>query len=47
RIAMSMAVAALAASGPVLVQDVACVSKSYPAFWDDLEALGARIWRTS
>ena len=47
RIAMSMAVAALAASGPVLVQDVDCVSKSYPAFWDDLEALGARIWRTS
>jgi 3-phosphoshikimate 1-carboxyvinyltransferase len=39
RIAMSMAVAALAARGPVTIDDVAPVATSYPAFFDTLDAL--------
>jgi 3-phosphoshikimate 1-carboxyvinyltransferase len=38
RIAMAFAVAGLAVPG-VSVDDVACVRKSYPAFWDDLRRL--------
>ena len=30
---MSMAVAALAASGPVVIEDVACTATSFPGFW--------------
>ncbi len=44
RIAMSAAVAACAASGPVTVAVSECVNKSYPRFWADLEALkGAEL----
>ena len=39
RIAMSAAVLACGASGPVTVDDDACVAKSYPGFWDDFGAL--------
>lgn len=39
RIAMSMAVAGLAARGPVTIDDVAPVATSYPAFFDTLDAL--------
>ncbi|MBO9622567.1 MAG: 3-phosphoshikimate 1-carboxyvinyltransferase [Sphingomonas sp.] len=39
RIAMSMAVAALAAREPVTIDDVAPVATSYPAFFDTLDAL--------
>ena len=39
RIAMSAAAAASAAEGPVTVLGAECVKKSYPRFWDDLEAL--------
>ena len=39
RIAMSAAVAAAAAEGPVTVLGAECVKKSYPRFWEDLEAL--------
>ena len=39
RIAMSAAAAASAALGPVTVLGAECVKKSYPRFWEDLEAL--------
>jgi 3-phosphoshikimate 1-carboxyvinyltransferase len=39
RIAMACAVAALRAKGEVAISGPACVSKSYPAFFSDLEAL--------
>ncbi|MDE5691944.1 MAG: 3-phosphoshikimate 1-carboxyvinyltransferase [Alistipes sp.] len=41
RMAMSLAVAALRASGPVTVTGAECVAKSYPGFFDDLQNLGA------
>lgn len=40
RIAMSAAIAATIASGPVTIKDAQCVSKSYPAFWDEYRHLG-------
>ncbi|HOX13571.1 MAG TPA: 3-phosphoshikimate 1-carboxyvinyltransferase [Spirochaetia bacterium] len=43
RIAMAAAVAALAGAGPVEIRGAECVSKSYPAFFEDLAALGARV----
>jgi 3-phosphoshikimate 1-carboxyvinyltransferase len=43
RIAMSMAVAALRASGRVYIRDSQCVAKSYPVFFDDLRKLGALV----
>ena len=39
RIAMSAAVAACLCESPVTVQGMACVSKSYPHFWEDFDAL--------
>lgn len=39
RIAMSAAVAACICNDPVTVQGSECVSKSYPRFWEDLQAL--------
>lgn len=39
RIAMSVAIAALRASGPVHIAGARCVDKSYPRFFEDLEAL--------
>ncbi len=39
RIAMSAAVLACAASGPVTVDDASVVAKSYPGFWRDFEGL--------
>ncbi|HEX2035909.1 MAG TPA: 3-phosphoshikimate 1-carboxyvinyltransferase [Chloroflexota bacterium] len=39
RMAMSLAVAALAAGGPVLIRGGECVDISYPTFWPDLERL--------
>lgn len=43
RIAMSLAVAALAAQGDSQILDVACVAKSFPEFSAKLQALGACI----
>ena len=43
RIAMAMAVAALGATGPVTVTDAEAINKSYPAFYSDLQLLGARV----
>jgi 3-phosphoshikimate 1-carboxyvinyltransferase len=42
---MAMAAATLAIAGntPIDVDGAECVAKSYPAFFDDLEVLGARI----
>lgn len=43
RIAMSAAVAAIASIGEVTIENADCVSKSYPAFWEDYAALGGRV----
>jgi 3-phosphoshikimate 1-carboxyvinyltransferase len=43
RIAMAMAVAALGATGPVTVADAEAINKSYPAFYTDLQLLGAGV----
>ncbi len=43
RIAMALAILGTAAREPFLIQDVACVSTSYPAFWSDLKGLGAYV----
>ena len=37
RIAMSMAVAALAASGEVAIDNTACTETSFPGFWELLQ----------
>ena len=42
RIAMAAAVAALRSTSGVVLDDPACVAKSYPAFFDDLHRLGAK-----
>lgn len=43
RIPMAMSVLALSASGPVRMDNVACVNKSYPEFWDDLKKVGGHV----
>jgi 3-phosphoshikimate 1-carboxyvinyltransferase len=40
RIAMSMAVAALHAETPFIIEDTGCILTSYPTFWEDYRALG-------
>lgn len=45
RIAMMAAVAACGADGPSTIRGAECVSKSYPAFFDDLASLGAHVER--
>ncbi len=42
RIAMSLAVAALQADGPIIIKDAEAINKSYPDFYKDLESLGAK-----
>lgn len=42
RIAMSMSVAALVASGPIAVTDISCVATSFPAFFPLLEKVAAK-----
>ena len=39
RVAMSLAVAALVATGETLLHDPAAAAVSYPGFWDDLARL--------
>lgn len=39
RMTMSLAVAALRASGPVTIEGAECVAKSYPGFFDDLNRI--------
>jgi 3-phosphoshikimate 1-carboxyvinyltransferase len=43
RIAMATAVAALRATGPVLIEKADAINKSYPSFFDDLEKLGTSV----
>ena len=43
RIAMAMTVLALYGKTPVCINNIACIDTSYPAFWDDLKLLGARV----
>ena len=43
RIAMSLAIAALRANGPVVIEEAESVRKSYPDFWDDLRSVGASV----
>ena len=40
RIAMSAAIAATVAGGPVTILGAECVAKSYPAFWQEYKRLG-------
>ena len=42
RIAMSAAIAATCADGPVTILGARCVSKSYPAFWEEYSRLGGQ-----
>lgn len=43
RMAMSLAIAGLAAHGESVIHDIGCVSKSYPPFFEHLKKLGANI----
>jgi 3-phosphoshikimate 1-carboxyvinyltransferase len=43
RIAMACAVAALGARGKTKIQNVECINKSYPQFFNDLRVLGANV----
>jgi len=43
RIAMATAVAALRSEGPVRIEKADAISKSYPAFFDDLSSLGVSV----
>ncbi len=43
RIVMALAMLALCAERPVLIQPVSCVAASYPDFWKHLEALGGHV----
>lgn len=43
RMAMSLAVAGLGAEGKTVISSIECVSKTFPAFVADFNALGANI----
>jgi 3-phosphoshikimate 1-carboxyvinyltransferase len=43
RIAMACAVAALGAEGKTKIQNVECINKSYPQFFNDLRLLGVNV----
>lgn len=43
RIAMALSVAALAAKGTSVINDVGCIAKTYPNFINDFKQLGAKI----
>ncbi len=43
RIAMALAVAALFAEGKTEIEDIDCVKKSYPHFFEELRKLGAKV----
>jgi 3-phosphoshikimate 1-carboxyvinyltransferase len=40
RLPMAMSVLAMYADAPVRMDDIACVNKSYPGFWEDLRKVG-------
>ena len=43
RIAMACAVAALKASGDIIINDAEAINKSYPQFYNHLQILGAVV----
>ena len=43
RIVMALSIAALNASGPVLIKNAECVNKSYPTYFQDIRALGVGV----
>ena len=43
RIVMALAVAACGSGLPALISGAEAVNKSWPAFWDTLRALGAKV----
>jgi 3-phosphoshikimate 1-carboxyvinyltransferase len=43
RVAMALAVAALAAEGETVIEDAACMHDSFPGFSDVLTGLGADV----
>ncbi len=43
RIAMACAIAALKSEGEVVINDADAVNKSFPAFWNQLQNLGATV----
>ena len=43
RIAMSLAIAAIKCDQAIVLEGAECVNKSYPNFWKDYKALGAKI----
>jgi 3-phosphoshikimate 1-carboxyvinyltransferase len=43
RMAMSSAVAALRADGPIIIERAEAINKSYPNFFEDLQSLGIKI----
>jgi 3-phosphoshikimate 1-carboxyvinyltransferase len=43
RIAMSMAILALASDEPLTINNVGCVATSYPGFWDDIRKSGGKV----
>ncbi len=45
RMAMSFAVAGLAANGETIIQNAEVISKSYPHFFEDMEKIGGKISR--
>jgi 3-phosphoshikimate 1-carboxyvinyltransferase len=47
RIAMACAVAGLKADGNVTIEEAEAINKSYPAFYDHIESLGARVSRAT
>jgi len=44
RVAMALSAAALRAKGQVVIEGAECVSKSYPAFFNDLRSLGVEVF---
>ncbi len=43
RVAMSLAIAGLGATGLTFIKDIACIKKSYPTFSKDLQSLGFHL----
>lgn len=43
RIAMAAAIAATVSTGPIIIVGAQAVQKSYPAFWQDYQALGGKL----
>jgi 3-phosphoshikimate 1-carboxyvinyltransferase len=43
RIAMSLGIASLKCTQPLIITNADCVKKSYPQFWDDLRKLGGKV----